>query len=61
MKAHIRKTPTKDTYLDNLSKAMERLMMDNPDMPTDIFDNLNTKLASDEYFEKMKRDLGGEE
>lgn len=61
MKAHVRKTPTKDTYLDNLSKAMEKLMIDNPDMPTGVFDNLNTRLASDEYYEKMKKDLGGEE
>ena len=61
MKAHVRKTPTKDTYLDNLSKAMEKLMIDNPDIPTGVFDNLNTRLASDEYYEKMKKDLGGEE
>lgn len=61
MKAHVRKTPTKDTYLDNLSKAMGKLMIDNPDMPTGVFDNLNTRLASDEYYEKMKKDLGGEE
>lgn len=60
MKAHIRKMPTRETYFDVLSRAFENLGRDF-DIPTDVLERINVKLATDEYFEKMKKDLGGEE
>lgn len=60
MKAHIRKMPTRETYFDVLSKTVRNLGRDF-DIPTDVLEQINVKLATDEYFEKMKKDLGGEE
>ena len=60
MKAHIRKMPTRETYFEGLSKTVENLSRDF-DIPTDVLEQINVKLATDEYFEKMKKDLGGEE
>lgn len=56
MKAHIRKMPTKETYLKNLASVMERLTID---ISPEIADKLSMKLGSDEYYEKMKKALGG--
>ena len=60
MKAHIRKMPTRETYFDTLSKTIENLGRDY-DIPAEVLERMNTTLATDEYFEKMKKDLGGEE
>ena len=60
MKAHIRKMPTRETYFEALSKTVRNLGRDF-DIPTDVLERINVKLATDEYFEKMKKDLGGEE
>lgn len=56
MKAHVRKMPTKETYLKNLAGVMDKLTVD---ISPDIADKLGMKLGSDEYYEKMKKALGG--
>lgn len=56
MKAHVRKIPTKETYLKNLAGVMDKLTVD---ISPDIADKLSMKLGSDEYYEKMKKALGG--
>lgn len=56
MKAHVRKMPTKETYLKNLASVFEKLTVD---ISPDIADKLSMKLGSDEYYEKMKKELGG--
>lgn len=56
MKAHVRKIPTKETYLKNLAGVMDKLTVD---ISPDIADKLSIKLGSDEYYEKMKKALGG--
>jgi hypothetical protein len=52
--------PTRETYFDTLSRAVENLGRDF-DIPVEVLERMNTKLATDEYYEKMKKDLGGEE
>lgn len=56
MKAHVRKMPTKETYLKNLAGIMEKLTVD---ISPDLANKLSMKLSSDEYYEKMKKALGG--
>lgn len=56
MKAHVRKMPTKETYLKNLAGVMDKLTVD---ISPDIADKLSMKLGSDEYYEKMKKALEG--
>lgn len=56
MKAHVRKMPTKETYLKNLAGVMEKLTVD---ISPEIADKLSIKLGSDEYYEKMKKALEG--
>lgn len=56
MKAHVRKIPTKETYLKNLAGVMEKLTVD---ISPDLANKLSMKLGSDEYYEKMKKALGG--
>lgn len=58
MRAHIRKIPTKETYLKNLANVMESMTVD---VSPEIFEKFEQRLASDEYFEKMKEALGGNE
>lgn len=56
MKAHVRKMPTKETYLKNLAGVMEKLTVD---ISPDLANKLSMKFGSDEYYEKMKKALGG--
>lgn len=58
MKAHIRKMPTMETYLKNLANVMKDFKCS---VSPEIFDKFESRLASDEYFEKMKKAFGGNE
>lgn len=62
MKAHIRKIPTKETYLMNLGRVVDKLdyskLLSDTAMALKVGDMVK-KLGSDEYYEKMKKALGG--
>lgn len=62
MKAHVRKIPTKETYLMNLGRVIDRLdyskLLGDTAMALKVGDMVK-KLGSDEYYEKMKKALGG--
>ena len=57
MKAHIRRFPTKNSYVNTLEKVATELSK--VSISGDILEKLTMKISSDEYFEKMKRELGG--
>lgn len=57
MKAHIRRFPTKNSYVNTLEKVATELSK--ASISGDILEKLTMKMSSDEYFEKMKRELGG--
>lgn len=57
MKAHIRKMPTKETYLKNLADVMDKLTVD---ISPEVADRLEMQLGSDEYYDKMKKAFGGD-
>ena len=63
MKAHIRKIPTKETYLMNLGRVIDKLdyskLLGDTAMSIKVGDMVKT-LGSDEYYEKMKKALGGD-
>ena len=64
MKAHIRKTPTLETYLDKLSSIMERLIASDDALSSSMLDKLNSigeTMASEEYYEKMLEELKSDE
>ena len=64
MKAHIRKTPTLETYLDKLSSVMENVIADDNALTSSMMDKLNSigdMLASEEYYEKMLEELKSDE
>lgn len=62
MKAHIRKIPTKETYLMNLGRVIDRLdyskLLSDTAMSLKVGEAIK-ELGSDEYYEKMKKALGG--
>lgn len=57
MKAHIRKMPTKETYLKTLAEVMKSMTLD---VSPEMFNKFESRLASDEYYKKMKEALGNE-
>lgn len=57
MKAHIRRMPTKETYLNNLASVMKEMTLD---ISPEMLSKFETRLASDEYFDKMKQAFGGD-
>ena len=63
MKAHIRKIPTKETYLMNLGRVIDKLdyskLLSDTAMSLKVGDAIK-ELGSDEYYEKMKKALGGD-
>lgn len=63
MKAHIRKIPTKETYLMNLGRVIDKLdyskLLSDTALSLKVGDMVKT-LGSDEYYEKMKKTLGGD-
>lgn len=64
MKAHIRKTPTLETYLEKLSKVMESVISDDSTLTSSMMDKLNSigeTLASEEYYEKMLEEFKSDE
>ena len=64
MKAHIRKTPTLETYLEKLSSVMENVIADDNALTSSMMDKLNSIgdiLASEEYYEKMLEELKSDE
>lgn len=64
MKAHIRKTPTLETYLEKLSNVMESVISDDNALTSSMMDKLNSigdMLASEEYYEKMLEELKNDE
>lgn len=64
MRAHIRKTPTLETYLEKLSSVMENVIADDNARTSSVMDKLNSigdMLASEEYYEKMLEELKGDE
>lgn len=64
MKAHIRKTPTLETYLEKLSGVMEKVISDDNALTSSMMDKLNSigdMLASEEYYEKMLEELKSDE
>lgn len=64
MKAHIRKTPTLETYLEKLSNVMESVISDDNALTSSMMDKLNSigdMLASEEYYEKMLEELKSDE
>lgn len=64
MKAHIRKTPTLETYLEKLSSVMENVIADDNALTSSMMDKLNSigdMLASEEYYEKMLKELKSDE
>lgn len=64
MKAHIRKTPTLETYLEKLSSVMENVIADDNALTSSMMDKLNSigdMLASEEYYEKMLEELKSDE
>lgn len=62
MKAHIRKIPTKETYLMNLGRVIDKLdyskLLSDTAMSLKVGDAIK-ELGSDEYYEKMKKALEG--
>lgn len=62
MKAHIRKIPTKETYLMNLRRVIDKLdyskLLSDTAMSLKVGEAIK-ELGSDEYYEKMKKALGG--
>lgn len=64
MKAHVRKIPTKETYLMNLGRVIDKLdyskLLSDTAMSLKVGDMVKT-LGSDEYYEKMKKALGGDD
>lgn len=62
MKAHIRKIPTKETYLMNLGRVIDKLdyskLLSDTAMSLKVGEAIK-ELGSDEYYEKMKKALGG--
>lgn len=62
MKAHIRKMPTKETYLMNLGRVVDKLdyskLLSDTAMSLKVCEAIK-ELGSDEYYEKMKKALGG--
>lgn len=64
MKAHIRKTPTLETYLEKLSSVMEKVISDDDALTSSMMDKLNSigeTLASEAYYEKMLEELKSDE
>lgn len=64
MKAHIRKTPTLETYLEKLSSVMENVIANDNALTSSMMDKLNSigdMLASEEYYEKMLEELKSDE
>lgn len=63
MKAHIRKIPTKETYLMNLGRVIDKLnyskLLSDTAMSLKVGEAIK-ELGSDEYYEKMKKALGGD-
>ena len=60
MKAHIRKTPTYGTYLEKLSEVIDNL--DLSGLSPDLFAKMDmTTLTSEEYYEKMLKELRNED
>lgn len=59
MKAHIRKVPTKETYVSKVGEVLGGLAA-KTDIPSDVLGRLSMKLESDEYFNKMKEAFGYE-
>lgn len=57
MRAHIRKVPTKETYLSKVGEVLNGLAK-NADIPAEALSKLQTKFESDEYFDKMKEAFG---
>lgn len=64
MKAHIRKTPTLETYLEKLSSVMENVISDDNALTSSMMDKLNSigeMMAGEEYYEKMLKELRNED
>lgn len=64
MKAHIRKTPTLETYLEKLSSVMDNAISNDNALTSSMMDKLNSigeMLASEEYYEKMLEELKSDE
>lgn len=64
MKAHIRKTPTLETYLEKLSSVMENVISDDNALTSSMLDKLNAigeMMAGEEYYEKMLKELRNED
>ena len=64
MKAHIRKTPTLETYLEKLSSVMENVISDDNALTSSMMDKLNAigeMMAGEEYYEKMLKELRNED
>lgn len=64
MKAHIRKTPTLETYLEKLSSVMEKVISDDSALTSSMMDKLNSigdMMASEVYYEKMLKELRNED
>lgn len=64
MKAHIRKTPTLETYLEKLSSVMEKVISDDNALTSSMMDKLNSigdMMASEAYYEKMLEELKSDE
>lgn len=63
MKAHVRKIPTKETYLMNLGHVIDKLnyskLLSDTAMSLKVGEAIK-ELGSDEYYEKMKKALGGD-
>jgi hypothetical protein len=62
MKAHIRKIPTKETYLMNLGRVIDKLdyskLLSDTAMSLKVGEAIK-ELGSEENYEKMKKALGG--
>ena len=64
MKAHIRKTPTLETYLEKLSSVMDKVVSDDNALTSSMMDKLSSigeMMASEEYYEKMLKELRNED
>lgn len=64
MKAHIRKTPTLETYLEKLSSVMEKVVSGDNALTSSMLDKLSSigdMLANEEYYEKMLKELRNED